>query len=221
MPGMNLPASTWLATKLNDFDQRLTNLEHQQLFIITNSTGAAIGRFGLQTDGTISAEFFDTAGHKRVAVGQLLNGDYGLQIVDLLGNQQELLPAVTSFNGNTLTTNSAVAAAITGGPSVSFDLGANLDADVLVSAQLTTAGSGGQAIYGKLDSNAAAEIMQFSSAGTDVTQTPMSMTFRLNAWATFYGLTALTAGAHTLTLWYTGVSGNSVYSLNYLKVQPV
>jgi hypothetical protein len=84
----------------------------------------------------------DANGVQRVRIGLLPNGDYGVLFNDTLGNQQELLPTVSSFYAGNLTTSSGSFVTIANSPSVKAYLGASGDAIVSASCNFNVSTSG-------------------------------------------------------------------------------
>ena len=116
MPGMNLPASDYLATKLNDLEQRLRALETQQSFVVT-----------------------DASGRIRTRLGLLGNGDFGFTVTDPAGVTREVFPISAASSGSTFSTSSTSFVSLTGSPEVTAYIGESGDALVTVSATITTA----------------------------------------------------------------------------------
>lgn len=74
---------------------------------------------------------YDASSNNRVNAGELSNGDYGLQVIDVAGNSEEILPAVEEYvDGQINVTSTSYVS--DGGPSVTATVGAS--GKVLVSA---------------------------------------------------------------------------------------
>src|ERR1019366_5224590 len=64
----------------------------------------------------------------------LVNGDHGIELIDLSGNTQELLPSRDDYAGPTLSTTSATPVGLSGSPFVNINLGASGDCEITAGA---------------------------------------------------------------------------------------
>ena len=97
---------------------------------------------GINSAGQALFTVRDVNGLQRIRIGFLPNGDYGVLFNDTLGNQQELLPTVSSFYAGNLTTSSGSFVTIANSPSVKAYLGASGDAIVSASCNFNVSTSG-------------------------------------------------------------------------------
>lgn len=67
-------------------------------------------------------------------LGQLPNGDHGIELIVLSGNTQELLPSRDDYAGPTLSTTSATPVRLSGSPFVNINLGASGDCEITAGA---------------------------------------------------------------------------------------
>jgi hypothetical protein len=58
-------------------------------------------------------------------LGELSNGDDGIELLDLSGNTQELLPALDDYVGTTLSTASGTPVSLGGSPIITINVGAS------------------------------------------------------------------------------------------------
>jgi hypothetical protein len=166
----------------------------------------------------------DANGVQRIRIGLLPNGDYGILLNDLLGNVQELLPAVSSFWINALQTSSVSPVTIASSPSVTIDLGNSGDCYVELASQITGQASGDQGfVYCYVDG---ANVIGSNNTwclqgGYGPYSQSMFVKFKLSQ---ALGKT-LTPGSHTFTLKYAaspGGVGNLVdFEFNVLTITPI
>jgi hypothetical protein len=90
----------------------------------------------------------DSLGNTRIKTGLLANGDYGIALIDGLGNTDELLPSVRGFYVTGISVTSTSYASPSGSPSVTAQIGANGDAIVTVSCNMETTNTNDTAYVG-------------------------------------------------------------------------
>ena len=156
---------------------------------------------------------YDGSGTERVRLGLLANGDYGLQVIDTLGNSEEILPAVQQFVSTQITVTSQTYVS-QGGPSVTAVVGASGKVKVEASAFVAAnAASVGAWVALAIDGTPVLDLTEVDSAGGQITTS-----------FAFNGIrTGLSAGSHTFELYYkwTSASGNANFSNRSLLVTPI
>lgn len=175
---------------------------------------------GINGAGNALFSVADANGIRRVQVGALANGDYGILLRDLLGNVQELLPLKSSFYNSQLSVSSTSPTTVANSPSVTVDIGASGDAILSLGANISSnsAGVGGLVyplIDGALTPVAGNTWLLYNNYTGNVS------CFVEVQVSQFFGHT-LTPGSHTFTLKYsTALSGTAIFTANVLKVQPI
>lgn len=195
MPQVNLPPSQYVQRYLQGLSDQIEALGRQQ--------------------GTVVV---DSQLRVRVQVGLLANGDYGILLVDTQGNQQELLPAVRSFNVSTLSVTSTSYSSPAGSPSVTAVLGQSGDALITVCANIGTTnvndtGQVGITVDGGTTYNV---LLLGDTAG--IVQGSCSLEVSV---VELVGA-PLTPGTHTFTMAYAGSTAGHTFQFGHssLVVQP-
>ena len=158
---------------------------------------------------------YDGSGNERVRLGLLANGDYGLQVIDVAGNSEEILPAVaqnvdTSIN---ITSTTYVASS---GPSVTATVGASgkvrLDASAYINPATGPVGSSNQETGGVvglyIDGAFLKDVLSFDTFVNDPGATSILINGYSNS-STIRILTALSAGSHTFELRYKTINATN------------
>jgi hypothetical protein len=223
VPGVNIPSDSYLQAQLNSMQQQLNELQTQQQYVMVNKAGMLALQMGLLQDGYFGMAVYDgSTTVPRVQVGQLPNGDYGLSVGDANGNSQEILPAVSSYVAAQLTQHSVGTSGLSGSPSVTCDIGASGNAQIIIGAsvQLPTAGgSNTQAgIQFTIDGSGTYGFVQLGASlgASDIMVASVSQTYTLSG----LGQTR-TAGSHTFGLVYYSNTGGASFQYNFLEVRPL
>jgi hypothetical protein len=144
MPLSPTPSNDYFASLLRGLQQQITALSTQQNQYVIDNTGTTRVQVGWhQADNSYGVTIFDPSGNKRVVLGQLPNGDHGIELIDASGHAQELLPALDQYVGATLNTTSGTPVTLSGSPTVTVNIGANGDCEITAGAFVgyPTAGS--------------------------------------------------------------------------------
>jgi hypothetical protein len=155
---------------------------------------------------------FDPAGNRRIQIGELPDGNYGIAIFSQAndGTYVEINDPLTSAPpSGALTTTSTSFTSLTGSPTLDFTVGAS------GKAQVTLAGTIGLSTSGAAASQAFARVYVDGVATTLEIAASMSVTGSGSQGIQITGsnsalLTGLSQGAHTLTVEYLSAFGASV-----------
>lgn len=198
----------------------LADIDGDGFHLYNPSTGAEIGRFGIQSDGTVGLRIFDASGASRVDLGQLSNGDYALQVTDAGGQVNEILPvySVYAATGGAVTSTSWTS--LGAGIEVSAEIGASGKAFVTASVNIglsntNLTGNAGVVIDGNTGAIYCPMWNSISStSGAPDTAVSASLGQLV---------TGLTAGSHTFAMYgNTSVSGEGVnFNEMAIHVQPL
>jgi hypothetical protein len=93
MPGVNPPGGPRgdnIYHDLRALEQRVRSLETQQLFIVTDSTGAIRVQLGVQEDGSLGLWVYDTSGNVVAQLGDL-GGSFGISTLNSGGSLQQVV----------------------------------------------------------------------------------------------------------------------------------
>jgi hypothetical protein len=197
MPQVNLQNQDFLLKTVKQIQQQIQQLTTQQ-----------------------NQAIVDNNNRTRILIGLLPDGDYGISLIDTLGNVQELLPSVTAYFDGTLSTTSATPVSLTGSPSVTVELGSSGDALITVGSFIGTNAtnlSGFINLYAN-GTLIGAEVVGAGASASTVAGNFMSKR-KLSQWTG-----ALAANtSYTFTLQYfSSTSGQQVnFSSNYLEVTPI
>ena len=192
MPNYN--ADNGLASQLKNLTDRITALETQQTFVVSDINNV-----------------------KRVQLGQLPNKDYGLYVADTAGHSQEILPGVDAYVNGALSTTSTSPASIAGSPTVTATIGASGDFEVTAGAFMSVPGSATAFAFLVIDGGSPLQLFGTVVSGTTGITTSVQATRKYSKWAG----TTLTPGSHTFTMVYDTTTGTATFSANYLKIQPI
>lgn len=221
-----------MAIALGELDRRLKAQENRTAYPIQDGTAGTpagtvpISIYGKQSDGTVSATFWDKASpqNKRLVLGQMPKsgvgssraGDYGLLLANSDGTFQEYLPAVSNFTTAVVSTASTSYVSLAGSPQVSATLGASGDAFVEVGmfVQTTAANTSGLARL-NIDSGTtfSSQIVQVSDSASDIGIT----TFFKAQLSQLLG-TTLTPGSHSFALQYRSSLGTATQSFEAISI---
>ena len=158
------------------------------------SGGAELTR--IDTTGMHS---FTSNGAERVRAGQLVSGDYGLQVIDTTGASQEILPAVEQYVA-TLINVSSTTYVSDGGPSVSAVVGASGKVKLDATAQIiSNTASDGAYVGLAIDGTINRDLLWCYSAGGQTVATCAATVI----------ITGLSAGSHTFEMQYRHSSGTN------------
>jgi hypothetical protein len=217
MPPVNRSAGDYLLNKLKTMEAQIGDLQRQQNWGILDGSLHRRIFCGLQEDGKYSLQVFDNASRMRVALGELPGtDDYGLSVVDVHGNTEELLPAVADYVDTSLTITSTTPSAVSGSPTVTVVIGASGDCKITAGAYIGVPSGDTGIAYLVVDGDTPWTI--FNLGGTGAAANVQS-TRRWKSWRGS-GLTPNTA--HTFTMHYASVDGSPVtFAANYLEVQPI
>jgi hypothetical protein len=217
MPLSPPPSNDYFASLLRGLQQQITALSTQQNQYVVDNTGTMRVQVGWhQADNSYGVTIFDPSGNKRVVLGQLPNGDHGIELIDLSGNTQELLPARDDYVGTTLSTTSATPVGLSGSPFVNINVGASGDAEITAGAFVGCAANDTANAYLVIDGGTPDSI--FGLGSTAASAGNVQSTRRLSTWL---GTTLNPAVGHSFTMAYASTSGTANFSANYLKVQPL
>jgi hypothetical protein len=215
MPQANLPASEYFLQQFKLLQNRVANLESQQLYGVYNNTCEPIVEMGIfpGRPTTYGIQVKDNSGNVRAELGLLPNGDYGAIVSDMLGNSEEILPTVYANYYSGVSTSSATAVTLAGAPTataVASDYGKYL---VTFSSYIGVGGNAAGVVYLTLDGTiiAGAECLLSNS---NIGGLAMSC-------ATTYMVTGVTATAHTLGMQFSCSSGSATFAVLNLVVQPL
>jgi hypothetical protein len=155
-----------------------------------------------------------TSGH---VLGQLPNGDHGIELLDTSGHSQELLPAQDTYVSTTLNTTSGTPVTLAGSPTLTVNIGANGDCEITAGAFVGYPTAGSANAYLIIDSHPAASI--FGMSGSSAGAGNLQSTRRISTWLP--ALFPLSVGPHSFNMQYAATGGTGNFSANYLKVQPL
>jgi hypothetical protein len=115
VPSVPPIANDYLKSLLNGLQAQITALvTTQNQYVLDNNSIVRVQVGWHQTNNSYGVTIFDPSGNRRVVLGQLPNGDHGIELIDLSGNTQELLPSRDDYGGPTLSTTSVTPVACPG-----------------------------------------------------------------------------------------------------------
>src|ERR1039457_7545445 len=104
-PAVSPPSNDYLAGRFKKIEDDIRALATQQNQYVLDGNSTMRVKVGWhQADNSYGVSNFDPSGNRRVALGQLPNGDHGIELIDVAGNKQELFPAADDYVGTTLST---------------------------------------------------------------------------------------------------------------------
>jgi hypothetical protein len=220
--GVNLPPQDGLYAALKSLDRRLTALENQQNWGITDGAGVQRIKAGLQDDGTFGIWIYDGAGNLEVKLGDLTGGAFGLGVTNQAGVLQRvsgvvMVEVATAENYSSTSWGDLA----TPGPLVTATIGPSGQALLTLCANMNTGtppGGGETALAGLSVDGAAVladPVLKVSAGGgSGGVGTSVSLTYLLGG---------LSQGSHTFEMKYsvstTGVAGS--FQDRLLSVQPL
>ena len=217
-PAVPTPANDYLAARFKKIEADITALATtQNQYVLDNNSIMRVKVGWHQADNTYGVSIFDPSGNRRVALGQLPNGDHGIELIDVAGNKQELLPAVDDYVGTTLPTTSGTPVGLSGSPFVNITIGASGDCEITAGAFVGYPTAGSANAYLLIDGGTAYSIFGGSGAGAGAGN--LQSTRRISTWIP--AIFPLAPGGHSFTMAYAATGGTGNFSANYLKVQPL
>jgi hypothetical protein len=191
--------------------------------------GATLTNPSSQTSWTMAPgtaiTFFDAAGIKRVILGALPSGDYGLQVADPSDVSNEIWPVSSGFalGGSSSATSPTALSPASDSPTVECFLGASGDAIITCSASIYAATANLVAnVNLAIDGTSPTDAIIVEArllAGVGV---PGSAAIRLSDWWTALGGTMPTPSeSHTFSLLYSVTTSAADFSNIGLMVQPL
>ena len=216
-PAVPTPANDYLAARFKKIEADITALATtQNQYVLDNNSIMRVKVGWHQADNTYGVSIFDPSGNRRVVLGQLVNGDHGIELIDLSGNTQELLPSRDDYAGPTLSTTSATPVGLSGSPFVNINLGASGDCEITAGVFVGCAANDTANAYLVIDGGTPQSI--FGLGSTAASAGNVQSTRRISTWLN----TTLTPNVgHSFTMAYAPTSGTENSSANYLKVQPL
>ena len=202
-----------LLRRIEILEARTRQIQAGALTFVDNN-GHQVMAIGQLPDGTYGIEVYDNNGNVRSALGKLVNGDYGLQVIDSAGNSQEILPAVQQYVAANINVTSQTYVQ-DGGPVVSAVVGASGKVKVEASAfAAANAGNVGAWVGLYIDGAFAFDLTEIDSAGGQIT--------------TSFGSTIIVSGltpgsTNTFELYYkwTSATGSANFQNRSLVVTPL
>ena len=217
MPLNAQPSNDWFASQFRNLQQQITALATQQnQYVIDHNQIMRVKVGWHQADNSYGVTIFDPSGNRRVVLGQLPNGDHGIELIDLSGNTQELLPSRDDYAGPTLSTTSATPVGLSGSPFVNINLGASGDCEITAGAFVGCAANDTANAYLVIDGGTPESI--FGLGSTAASAGNVQSTRRISTWLS---TTLAPNVGHSFTMAYASTSGTANFSANYLKVQPL
>jgi hypothetical protein len=135
VPSVPPIANDYLKSLLNGLQAQIIALvTTQNQYVLDNNSIVRVQVGWHQTNNSYGVTIFDPSGNRRVVLGQLPNGDHGIELIDLSGNTQELLPSRDDYAGPTLSTTSPPPVGLSGSPFVNINLGASGDCEITAGA---------------------------------------------------------------------------------------
>ena len=190
MPAVNLPANEYMYRFWTQLDRRISALETQQNWAVRDSSMTI-----------------------RVQGGLLPDGDFGVQITDVLGNVETLLTSVDEYVDVAATITSTTYVAHTG-PTVTVPVGPSGKVFLEAAAYINTVAAGNTGGYVGLfiDGVLTRDVLAAESSA--------SVAVASNV-ATKRSITGLSQGTHKFELRYKTTSGTSQFGARSLIVTPV
>jgi len=217
VPSVPPIANDYLKSLLNGLQAQITALATtQNQYVLDNNSIVRVQVGWNQTNNSYGVTIFDPSGNRRVVLGQLPNGDHGIELIDLSGNTQELLPSRDDYAGPTLSTTSATPVGLSGSPFVNINLGASGDCEITARAFVGCAANDTANAYLVIDGGTPQSI--FGLGSTAASAGNVQSTRRISTWL---GTTLTPNVGHSFTMAYASTSGTANFSANYLKVQPL
>ena len=217
MPAVPPHSNDYLAARFKKIEADITALATQQnQYVLDNNSIMRVKVGWHQADNTYGVTIFDPSGARRVVLGQLPNGDHGIELIDLSGNTQELLPSRDDYAGPTLSTTSATPVGLSGSPFVNINLGASGDCEITAGAFVGCAPNDTANAYLVIDGGTPESI--FGLGSTAASAGNVQSTRRISTWL---GTTLTPNVGHSFTRAYASTRGTANFSANYLKVQPL
>ena len=211
MPATGRNQDDFFIDFLKKLDSRLAALERQQNWMITDSQGQPRLKWGYLNpgDGQIGWAAYDAAGNERVLIGQLADGDYGMAIYSQAndGSYIEINDPVVSPTSGLMSTASTSFTALGSSPSLPIAVGASGKAFV------TLSGTIGMSVVGASTAQGLAQLYVDGVAqGPEIAA---SLTLSASGGLQITGssptiITGLSQGAHTLSIEYKSVFGQSI-----------
>ena len=209
-PAVVKPSADYLFTKFGRIESQLKALANQQNQNVVDEN--LVQRFysGRQPTGEYNVTTYDDGGNPRATFGQLPDGNHGVAIYSELndGTYVELNAPLVSPTSGTLTTTSTSFTTLAGSPILDIAVGASGKCDVTISAVIgisVTSGAPTAQAFMELYADGVATGLEVAA----------SMTIAASAGIQITGsndrlITGLSQGAHTLSLEYQSVNGQSV-----------
>ena len=218
MPDANLPPGDGLFALLKQLGQRLTAVENQQNWGVTDGNGVQRIKAGLQDDGTYGIWFFDLNGTAQVKQGDLGGGIYGQAVLNPAGVMQWIAGRSIQSVTGTLTYSSTSWGALTGGPSVTAPVGPSGEVDVALGSTITPGSyASGETAQLRVAVDGTGQTYPYLLVSVGASSTQSQTTY---AEATISGLSP---GVHTFTLqaWASTAGVAATYADTVLAVTPV
>jgi hypothetical protein len=197
MPSVNANPQQYLIQQIQLMQQQIKALQIQQQYVV-----------------------LDANQNSRVQMGRLPNSDYGILLTNSIGQVQELMPTVSSWQPDTLSTAYETAEPISGAPAVEVMVGANGTVRATCSSYISTASLTGASVYIFGESLA-------PGGGINVIEPTQILNFaNYSAYDSDLSLAAvmpfgeLTPGLWYFANYYSTTSGASDFTNNYLEIMP-
>ncbi len=225
MPGVNLPFQDGLYQLLHDLDQRISGVERQQNWGLTDSNGILRARAGNQPDGTNGIWFFNTDGSVATKLGDLGGGEYGLAVLPAGAAPGTPLQRVggaicaqqlsqVSYSSTTWGDTSPA------GPQVTVPIGPSGQAMVTIGCMISSgANAGGETALAGLSIDGAAPASSYPPLEEGISLNGSVVGSTLGAFL----VSALAPGSHTFKMqyWVSTASVNGYFENSTLLVQPL
>jgi hypothetical protein len=217
-PAVVGPSGDYLMSLLNGLRRDIdATAKQQNQYVLDNNSVMRVKVGWHDVDNSYGVSIFDPSGNRRVVLGQLPNGDHGIELIDVAGNKQELLPARDDYVDTTLSTTSGTPVGLSGSPFVNITIGASGDCEITAGAFVGYPTAGSALAYLLVDGGTAYSI--FGGSGSSAAAGNLQSTRRISTWIP--AIFPLAPGGHSFTMAYVATGGTGNFSANYLKVQPL